>query len=91
MNYTIGEKELLGIVEGFKAFEGFLRGVEVTVHTDHLNLLYRNLSSQRMVQWRLFLKEYHPLFKPPYNRVNHGHNMNVILPTVLIFYYFWTP
>ena len=63
MNYTVGEKELLGIVEGFKVSEGIFRGVEVTVHTDHLNLLYRNLPSQRMVQWRLLLEEYHPFFK----------------------------
>ena len=49
MNYTVEEIELLSIVKGFKAFEGILRGVEVTVHTDHLNMLYRNLSFQRMV------------------------------------------
>ena len=35
LNYTVGEKELLGIVKGFKAFEGILRGIVVTVHTDH--------------------------------------------------------
>ena len=51
MNYTVGEKELLGIVEIFKAFQGILREVVVTVHTDHLNLLYRNLPYQRMVRW----------------------------------------
>ena len=49
MNYTVREKELLGIVKGFKAFEGILRGTDVIVHTDHLNLLYKNLPSQRMV------------------------------------------
>ena len=42
-NYTVGEIELLGIVEGLKAFEGILRGQQVTIHTDHLNLLYKNL------------------------------------------------
>ena len=50
LNYTVGKKELLGIVKEFKSFEGILRGMEVTVHTDHLNLLYKNLPSQRMVQ-----------------------------------------
>ena len=63
INYTVGEKELLGIVEGFKAFEGILQGTHVTVHTDHLNLLYKNLPSQRMVQWQLLLEEFHPTFK----------------------------
>ena len=37
MNYTVGDKELLGIVEGLKAFNGVVRGMDVTVHTDHLN------------------------------------------------------
>jgi hypothetical protein len=49
MNYTVGEKELLGIVEGLKAFDGVVRGMNVTVHTDHPNLLYQNMPSQRMV------------------------------------------
>ena len=40
LNYNVGEKELLDIIEGFKAFEGMIRGQELTVNTDHLNLLY---------------------------------------------------
>ena len=60
MNYTVGERELLGIVEGLKAFEGILRGQQLTVHTDHLNLLYKNMPTQRMMRWRLLLEEYNP-------------------------------
>ena len=63
MNYTVGEKELLGIVEGLKAFDGVVRGMDVTVHTDHLNLLYQNMPSQRMVRWRLMLEEFNPTIK----------------------------
>ena len=59
-SYTVGEKELLGIVEGLKAFSGVIRGQDLTVHTDHLNLLYSKLPSQRMTRWRLLLEEYHP-------------------------------
>ena len=59
-NYTVGERELLGIVEGMKAFEGILRGQDITVHTDHLNLLYSDMPSQRMVRWRLLMEEFHP-------------------------------
>ena len=56
----MGEKELLGIVEGLKAFAGVIRGQDLTVHTDHLNLLYNKLPSQRMTRWRLLLEEYNP-------------------------------
>ena len=31
LNYTVGEKELLGIVEGLKAFAGVIRGQDLTV------------------------------------------------------------
>ena len=60
LNYTVGEKELLGIIEGFKAFEGMIRGQDLTVRTDHLNLLYQSMPSQCMVRWRLMLEEWHP-------------------------------
>ena len=56
----MGERELLGIVEGIKAFEGILRGQDLTIHTDHLNLLYDKNPTQRMIRWRLMLEEYHP-------------------------------
>jgi len=59
LNYTVGEKELLGIVEGLKAFEGMLRGQDVIIYTDHLNLLYQTMSKQRMVRWRLLMEEFH--------------------------------
>ena len=39
LNHTVGEKELLGIVEGLKAFAGVIRGQDLTVYTDHLILL----------------------------------------------------
>jgi hypothetical protein len=60
LNYTVGEKELLGIVEGLKTFEGVIRGQDLTIHTDHMNLLYQKLPSQRMMRWRLLLEEFHP-------------------------------
>ena len=60
VNYTVGEKELLGIVECLKAFAGVIRGQDLTIHTDHLNLLYNKLPSQRIMRWRLLLEKYHP-------------------------------
>ena len=53
---------MLGIVEGCKAFEGVLLGMDVTIHTDHLNLLCKKLPSQRLIRWRLLLEEFHPKF-----------------------------
>ena len=40
MNYTVGEKELLELVEDINAFEGIVQGYKIIIHTDHLNLLY---------------------------------------------------
>ena len=60
MNYTTQERELLGIVEGMKAFEGVLFGQDITIHTDHLNILYAPTPSQRIVRWRMMLEEFAP-------------------------------
>ena len=45
LDYTMGEKELLGIIVGIKAFEGIIRGFNLTIHTEHLNLLYKSLQN----------------------------------------------
>ena len=60
--YTVGEKELLSVFEGLKAFDGVVRGTKIIVHTDHLNLLYKGDPSQRMIRCRMLIEEYHPTF-----------------------------
>ena len=49
LNSTVGKKEILEIIEGFKAFERMIRGQDLIVHTDHLNLLYQSMPSKCMV------------------------------------------
>jgi hypothetical protein len=41
--YTIGEQELLSIVETLKEYRDLLLGKQAIVHTDHLNILYGKL------------------------------------------------
>ena len=60
--YTTGEQELLSIVETLKEFKNILLGQKLTVHTDHKNILYGNLSNDRITRWRLLLEEYGPTF-----------------------------
>lgn len=62
-NYTTGEQELLSIVETLKEFRNILLGQQVIVHTDHKNILYGNLTNDRIIRWRLLLEEFAPEYR----------------------------
>jgi hypothetical protein len=62
-NYTTGKQELLSIVETLKEFRNILLGQKIIVHADHMNIVYGNLTNDRIVRWRLLLEEYGPEYR----------------------------
>eukprot|EP00804_Cyclotella_cryptica_P020531 CCRYP_003381-RA/>CCRYP_003381-RA protein AED:0.33 eAED:0.44 QI:0/0/0/1/0/0/3/0/548 len=60
--YSVTKQELLVIVETLKEFKGMLWGQQITVYTDHKNLMQDalGLTSDRVYRWRLLLEEYGP-------------------------------
>ena len=61
-NYTVGEKELLSIVETLKEIRTMLYGGQnIHVYTDHENNTFANVHTQREMCWRMCLKDYYSM------------------------------
>jgi len=61
-NYSVGEKEMLSIVETLREFHSMLLGYPVNIHTDHLNLSHdtKQFKNARIMRWRMALEEFMP-------------------------------
>ena len=55
-DYTVGERELLCIIETLREFRDMLYGMKLNIYTDHQNLTF-NTSNPRVRRWRLLMEE----------------------------------
>ena len=59
-NYSIGEKEMLGIVEVLKSFRSLLYGQTLNIYTDHKNLTFERFQNERTRRWRQYVEDFAP-------------------------------
>ena len=62
LKYPTIDKEMLCIVEVLKEYRSILWGARINVFTDHINLTRQNISSNRIMLWRMLCEEFSPVF-----------------------------
>ena len=73
--YPIPDKEALSIVEVLTVFRSLLLGADITVKTDHMNITRDNITSQRLLNWRLLIEEFAPTLQYVQGDSNIGADM----------------
>ena len=75
LNYTVVEKEMLAIVMVLNEYRSLLYGCDIHIYTDHKNLTFHNLKTNRILHWHLFLEE----FAPPLFIINKAIKMSLLM------------
>ena len=82
--YPTIDKEALSILETLTEFHSLLWGSAIRIFTDHMNLIYQNIKSQRILNWRMIIEEFAPKFhyKPGVNNIvgNRANKLRQTLP-----------
>ena len=61
-NYSVRERECLGLIFALKKFRHYLLGNYVIIHVDHQALIYlvnKDMPTGRIARWILLLQEFH--------------------------------
>ena len=61
--YSTIEKELLSILEVLEQYRSLLWGRQIRVRTDHKNISFDNMKSNRVRNWRLLVEDFHPIIE----------------------------
>lgn len=62
-NYSIMEKEMLSVVYCLKEYRSVIYGGQLTIYTNSKNLTFKTLNTQWVLQWLLFLEDFHLTFE----------------------------
>ena len=59
--YSTIEQEMLAIVEVLKEYKNFLLGANISIYTDHKNLLSNSTVNDRVFRWKQKIQEFGPI------------------------------